>query len=284
VKEGRASRTALAAAARRAIHQLVDEEPKVFTDPVAVPLVEAAGRGTIAEYLQGQSPPDLTSSRAGWLLRSRFAEDELAAAAAQGVRQYVILGAGLDTFAYRQPSFARDLRIFEVDHPDTQAWKRTALAVADISVPPNLAWTPVDFERETLAAGLAAAGFDSARPAFFSWLGVTQYLSLPAIDTTLRLVATLPHPSTIVLTFVLPDEALTGEDLQRGQEGARMYAARGEPWLSRIGADELRARLLNLGFAHVVHLTPEEATARYFAGRRDGMCAPHLEQLMSAVV
>src|SRR5262249_44341422 len=122
--EGQASTTALGAAARRAIHQLVDEEPKVFADPLAVRLVEAAAPGTMAEYLKGPCPPELTSSRAGFVLRSRFAEDELATAAAEGVRQYVLLGAGLDTFAYRQPPFARDLRIFEVDHPDTQTWKR----------------------------------------------------------------------------------------------------------------------------------------------------------------
>jgi methyltransferase (TIGR00027 family) len=172
VEEGQASKTALGAAARRAIHQLVDDEPKVFSDPIAVRLVEAAAPGTINSYLTTVSPPDLKSSRAGFVLRSRFAEDELARAVARGVRQYVILEAGLDTFPYRQPPFAWELRIFEVDHPATQVWKREALVAAGIPSPPNLSWAPVDFERATLLEGLTVAGLDSTRPSFFSWLGV----------------------------------------------------------------------------------------------------------------
>jgi methyltransferase (TIGR00027 family) len=258
------------AAVFRAIHQLVDE-PKIFTDPVAVRLVEAAAPGIIDEGMKAFSPPERPDSRALFVLRSRFAEDELAVAATQGVGQYVILGAGLDTFAYRQPSYAGALNIFEVDHPATQAWKRESLAVADVSLPTNLRWVPVDFERQTLPEQLAAAGFASARPAFISWLGVLQYLTLPAIDDTLCFVAGLPSRSTIVLTFALSDDALSDDDRRWKDQTMQMTARLGEPWVTFFHPDELRARLHGLGFARVSYHSAAEANARYCAGRRDGM-------------
>lgn len=279
-----ASLTAIGAAARRAIHQLVDDEPKILTDPVVVPLLEAAAPGTIEKYMQTLSPPEQPMSRAIFVLRSRFAEDELAVAASQGVRQYVVLGAGLDTFAYRQPPYAGALEIFEVDHPASQEWKQRGLDVAGIAAPPNLHWVPVDFERQTLKEQLAAAGFDSTRPAFFCWLGVTQYLTLPAIDETLRFVAGLPSPSTIVLTFVLADEALPEDERSRKQLHVQRAAQVDEPWLTFFHPDELCAHLHDLGFGRVFHLTPEDANARCFAGQQDGMRVRPLEQLVSASV
>lgn len=284
MEPGIASVTALRAAVLRAIHQLVDDEPKIITDPVTVRLVEAAAPGAIEARRRTFSPPDLPVSRAPFVLRSRFAEDELAIAASQGVGQYVILGAGLDTFAYRQPHCAGALHIYEVDHPATQAWKRESLATADIPLPSNLRWVPVDFERQTLSEQLTAAGFDVTRPACFSWLGVTQYLTISAIDETLRFVARLPTSSTIVLSFVLADECLPGDELDRKRQHVQMSAERGEPWLTFFGPDELCARLHDLRFARVFHLTLAEANARYFAGRRDGMQARPLEQLISASV
>ena len=140
--QGKPSRTALRAAVSRAIHQLIDEEPKILTDPVAVRLTEASAPGAIEEGMKTFSPPERPGSRALFVLRSRFAEDELAVAATQGIGQYVILGAGLDTFAYRQPPYAGALNIFEVDHPSTQQWKRESLAAADIPLPSNLSGRP----------------------------------------------------------------------------------------------------------------------------------------------
>jgi methyltransferase (TIGR00027 family) len=282
--QGKASRTAIRAAVFRAIHQLIDDEPKIVTDPVAVRLTEASAPGAIDEGMKTFSPPARPDSRALFVLRSRFAEDELAVAATQSVGQYIILGAGLDTFAYRQPSYAGALNIFEVDHPATQAWKRESLAVADVSPPTNLRWVPVDFERQTLPEQLAAAGFDGARPAFFSWLGVLQYLTLPAIDDTLRFVARLPSPSTIVLTFALADDALS-DDARRGKhQTMQMTAALGEPWVTFFRPDELRARLHGLGFARVSHLSAQEANVRYFAGRRDGMqTLPYIDFICATV-
>jgi O-methyltransferase involved in polyketide biosynthesis len=143
---------------------------------------------------------------------------------------------------------------------------------------------PVDFERETLAEQLCAAGFDRIRPASFCWLGVTQYLTLPAIDEMVRFVAGLPSPSVIVLTCNPSDDGLT--EVQKGRKRlvAQLCAELGEPWSTFFRVDELCARLHDLGLERVFHLTPEDADARYFGGRRDGMQASHAELLVSATV
>jgi methyltransferase (TIGR00027 family) len=284
MQQGGPSRTALNAAVQRAIHQLADDEPKILTDPVAVRLVEAAAPGAIAAGMEPRSLPLPKGARALTLFRLRFAEDELAKLTLEGVGQYVVLGAGLDTFAYRQPPFAEALHIIEVDHPATQAWKRASLAAAGIALPSNLSWAPVDFERETLSDRLVSAGFDSRRPACFSWLGVTQYLTLPAIDDTLRFVAALPSPSALVLTFIVPESVVPTEEHTALHQLLQMAAGAGEPFLTFFHPDDLRARLHEAGFARVVHLTPAEANARYFAGRRDGLQARHLEHVMAATV
>ena len=278
----KASDTAALTAMLRAAHQLLDDEPKIIDDPIAVALVDEATRERIAARPIGLLSPGLMIPRAAVLLRSRYTEDLLAEAIAQGVRQFVILGAGLDTFAFRQPEFARQLQIYEVDQPATQAWKRDRLAAAGLAVPDNLHWAPIDFEQQTLAAGLRDAGFDSSRPAFFSWLGVTQYLTLPAIDATLRVVTALPSPSIIVLSFMLPDVNLPLEEAAAARAVAKDAASTGEAWLTRISPEELAARLSKVGFRKIVHLTPQEANARYFTGRRDGLQAPHVAQLISA--
>ena len=278
----KASDTAALTAMLRAAHQVIDDEPRIVDDPIAVGLVEDATRERIVARRAALLSPGLMVPRAAALLRSRYAEDLLAQAVERGVDQFVILGAGLDTFAYRQPPFARGLQIYEVDHPATQAWKRERLSAAGIAVADNLRWVPIDFEQQTFAAGLRETGFDTSRPAFFSWLGVTQYLTLPAIDATLKVVAALPSPSTIVLSFMLPDIDLPTEEAAAARAVAKDAAATGEPWLTRIGPQELATRLTQLGFREVVHLTPQEANARYFAGRRDGLEAPHVAQLISA--
>jgi methyltransferase (TIGR00027 family) len=278
----RASDTAALTAMLRAAHQLVDDEPRIVDDPIAVRLLDDATRESVAARPAELFSPALMVPRAAVLLRSRYTEDLLAAAVAEGVDQFVILGAGLDTFAFRQPAFARRLQIYEVDHPATQAWKRERLAAAQVATPANLRWAPIDFEQQTLAAGLRAVAFDASRPAFFSWLGVTQYLTLQAIDATLEVVAALSRPSTIVLSFMLPDDDLPGEEAAAARSVADEAAEKGEPWLTRIAPQDLSTRLSRLGFRSVTHLRPAEATARYFAGRCDGLRAPHVTQLMSA--
>jgi methyltransferase (TIGR00027 family) len=271
-------------AVARALHQLYDDEPKIFTDPLAVRIAQTADPGLFAMLRESRDGPSQSFARGGNVMRCRFAEDELTRGVSRGIRQYVLLGAGLDTFAFRQPPFAHGLRIFEVDHPATQAWKRELLAVIGIPDPPNLCWTPVDFESQTLLHGLAAAGFDPALPTYVSWLGGTAYLTRAAIDATLRVVAGLPSPSSITLSFILPDDALTGLDLETAQNVARRAGESGEPYLSRFYPDELRRHLLELGFAQAFHLTPAEAAKRYFSGRRDGLRAPEWMQVMTAMV
>ena len=198
--------------------------------------------------------------------RTRFAEDALAAAVARGVGQLVVLGAGLDTYAYRGAMRER-LRIFEVDHPATQEWKRQRLAEAGIRLPRTLTFAPVDFERQTLGEGLAAAGFDPARPAFFTWLGVVPYLTQEAAFVTLRYIASLPGGAEVVFDYANPPESLTGEMRAIHDARAARVAEIGEPWVSSFETDALRARLVAAGFTRIEDLGPPQIAARYFPQR-----------------
>ncbi|MDX3231697.1 class I SAM-dependent methyltransferase [Streptomyces sp. ME19-01-6] len=247
------SRTARRAAALRAAHQTLDAG-RLFRDPLAVRIL-----GADADELGGEFDASRTASeRRGIRLfiaaRSRFAEDRLAAAVERGVRQLVVLGAGLDTLAYRNPHEAAGLAVFEVDHPATQEWKRERLSGAGIPLPPSLTFAPVDFERESLGDGLAAAGLDPARPAFFSWLGVVPYLTRDAVFGTLGYIAGLPGGAEAVFDYSEPPSAMT----PRGRAGHRVRAARvaalGEPFLSYFAPAELATELRGLGFAAVEDL------------------------------
>lgn len=212
---GRPSATAQGAAVLRAAHQIIDQ-PAVFADPFALEIIGAEGRQSLAANLEQYRAR--RALRAYVALRSRYAEDQLAFAVARGVEQYVLLGSGLDTFAYRNPHTR--LQVFEVDHPASQRWKQLRLAQAQIAVPEILTFAPVDFETQTLAEGLRLAGFDDKRPAFFSMLGVAVYLSKPALTGTLRFVAGLPPESEIVFSYSVTADLLTAE-----QNAARTKAA-----------------------------------------------------------
>jgi len=203
-------------------------------------------------------------------MRTRFAEDALRAAVEDGTRQLVILGAGLDTFAYRSPYGGR-LRIFEVDFPATQVWKRERLAQAEIGIPEWLTFAPVDFERETLRDGLAAAGFDFVASTFFTWLGVVPYLTEEAIFGTLSFIAGLDRNggggAQVVFDYSDPPEVLN-EDMRAFHDvGARRVAEIGEQWISYFEAEPLRAKLLELGFLEVEDLRTGQLVERYFPGR-----------------
>lgn len=196
-------------------------------------------------------------------VRTRFAEDALAAAVERGVSQLVVLGAGLDTYAYRSAWGAR-LPIFEVDYPATQEWKRERLRQASISLPAWLTFAPVDFECGTLTGSLAAAGFDSSRQTFFTWLGVVPYLSAEAIWSTLAYIASLPQGAHVVFDYADPPDTL-GEDARtRHDRRAARVAALGEACVTYFGADELRHKLTALGFTTVEDLGPRQIAARYF--------------------
>src|SRR5262245_28228362 len=166
-------------------------------------------------------------------LRNRLAEDELAKAVRQGTTQYIILGAGLDSFAYRQPDLVRSLDVYEVDHPASQAWKRERVAALGITVPPTLHYAPIDFERDTLTEGLTRAGLNRSEATFFTWLGVTQYLTQEAVRRTLGEVAAFSTArSTLVLEFIAPPDTLTTEEAALLTSTAEGAAKVGEPFIS----------------------------------------------------
>jgi methyltransferase (TIGR00027 family) len=258
-------------AVRRAAHQLFDA-PMVLDDPVALRIIgkDVASRLTTqADEHRGRIA---RAFRAFMVVRSRFAEDELARAIGRGVAQYVILGAGLDTFAYRNPYADVALRVFEVDHPATQEWKRRLLAAAAISVPSTLTYAPVDFEQHTLADGLAHVRFDPQIPTLFSWLGVTMYLTEEAVDATLGFVASTPRGGGIAFDYGVAKSRLgwTGRLALRAL--SHRVAAAGEPFQTFFDPDEIRHRLTSFGFHSITDLGSDELNARYFRDRIDGLC------------
>lgn len=271
-----ASGTARGVAVARAAHLIIDGEPPVLNDTVAARLLGGDIEAQIRAHADDLQTPAARGLRSHVVLRSRFAEDALMDAVADGVEQYVLLGAGGDTFAYRQPAWAHGLAIVEVDHPASQSAKRRALAGAEIEIPPNLRFADVDFERETLADGLARCGVHTAKPTFFSWLGVTMYLTREAIEATLRTVLSFPKGSGIVFTFAHTDSM--NSKLAAGSASA------GEPWISYFTPDELQAMLQSLGFSHASFLSREEAERRYFANRTDGFTAPPRVSIVAATV
>jgi methyltransferase (TIGR00027 family) len=196
------------------------------------------------------------------------------------VHQYVILGAGLDTFAYRNPH--PGLRVFEVDHPATQSWKRARLDEAGITPPDSLIFAGVDFEKEALAGGLRRAGFRADERAFFSLLGVTIYLTEDAVMGTLKLVASLPPGSEIVFDYALPSAALSESERARREVLASRVGAIGEPWITYFDPPSLASAIRQLGFTHVEDLGPGEANDRYFKDRADGLRVGRSAHLMKA--
>jgi methyltransferase (TIGR00027 family) len=258
----------VAAAFYRAAHQVL-EGGRIFADPLAVAIL-GADAATLGSDREQQ--PARRRMRIFVALRTRFAEDALAAAVARGTRQLVVLGAGLDTYAYRGAERER-LRIFEVDHPSTQAWKRQRLAEAGIPVPPRLTFAPVDFERETLGGGLAAAGFEPAVPTFFLWLGVVPYLTKEAVGATLAFIAALPGGAEVVFDYSDPPESLTHDLRAQHEERAARVAALGESFLSHFEPEQLHDRLRELGFAEIEDLGLPAIAARYFPRRP--AAAPH---------
>jgi methyltransferase (TIGR00027 family) len=270
------SLTARRVALRRAAHQVLDE-PKVLDDPLATRIIGAeAGPGFGDDAVS-------RSMRAFMVARSRYAEDQLARAVEHGVRQYVVLGAGLDTFAYRNPH--AELRIFEVDHPATQAWKRERLQAAGIAVPAELTFVPVDFEKQTLSTELYRAGFQTSEAAFFSWLGVTPYLTREAFEGTLRSIAGLPGGSGVAFDFAVERSSLGLIERIALDAISKRVAAAGEPFQLFFDPQELVDELKQMGFSQVEQLGRDEINARYFADRSDKLrIRGGLGYLLSALV
>jgi methyltransferase (TIGR00027 family) len=281
---GERSRTIDRPALMRAAHQVLDDDPKIFRDPFAIGFTDGASRTEIDGRSRELLTPACKLLRSAMVLRARYAEDELAASIENGIRQYVLLGAGLDTFALRQPAHAANLRIFEVDHPATQRWKRQRLVSLGAKLPANLAHVPFDLQLDGLDKALRGAGFDRRKPAFFSWLGVTQYLDERAIHTTLGYIAGLEPGSGISFSFNPPEDTLDGLDREEARAAAGRAAAFGEPWRTRLTAGTLVHRLRAAGFRRIEHLHPTYADRVYFSGRRDGLRAARFEQLISASI
>ncbi len=268
----------------RAAHQVLDDNPLILDDPVSIGLVEGSGREELLARADELGSAGLKAARSFSVMRSRFAEDCLREAFANGVRQFVMLGAGFDTFAYRQPEWAKGLTIFEVDHPATQAVKHERLDTRAIPRPLNLVFVPCDFEQEALPEVLSAGSLDTRTRAFFSWLGVTPYLSVEAIELTLRFVAALPRGSSIAFTFNLPESLLGGSAREHRKMSVKWAETLGERHLTMLPPQEWMELLKRAGFTSVFHLTPEIAQARYFAGRHDGLAAVEHSQMMLATV
>jgi methyltransferase (TIGR00027 family) len=263
--QAKPSRTALRVALRRAAHQLYDAHPLVLDDPIAVPILGQEYLPELHKTATKLEKPFSVALRAYLVARSRYAEDTLSSAVAQGITQYVLLGAGLDTFGYRNPY--SNLHVFEVDHPATQQWKRELLETTRIPIPHNLTFVPVDFERQTASAQLLAAGFDSTVPTFFAWLGVVPYLTLEAFRSTLRYIAAQPPNSGLVFDYSLPRSVLPRlEQLAHDSLAARVQQA-GEPFQLFFTPREAAAELA--AFYNLEDLGSPEINARYFDNRTD---------------
>ena len=264
--------TAVRVALWRALHVAADAPPYVFEDEVGLKLA-APGEGW-------RSRPDMSPFtrpfRASILARARFVEDLVAERATAGVGQYVILGAGLDTFAQRRPEVASRLVVFEVDQPGPQAWKRQRLLDLGFGIPPFLRLVPVDFEAgDAWVERLMASGFDAGRAALVASTGVSMYLTRDAIAATLRQVAAFAPGSTLVMSFMLPIELADPEirpGIERAAAGAR---ANGTPFISFFTPTEMLALARDAGFRGVEHVSAAALAERYFAGRTDGLRPPN---------
>ncbi len=274
--------TAVRVALWRAMHVKVDAPPHVLEDEIGLELA-APDEGW--RQRPDMDPQATRPFRASIVARARFIEDLVVQKAGHGVDQYVILGAGLDTWAQRRPRFASGLRVFEIDRPGPQAWKRQRLIELGFGIPSSLRFVPVDFE----AAGswrlaLAAAGFDPMRPAIVSSTGVSMYLSRDANAATLREVAAFSEGSTLAMTFLLPLELASPDvrpGLERAEQGAR---ASGTPFISFFTPSEMMKLAREAGFRQTEHVSAATLTQRYFSDRTDGLRPPdNSEELLVAV-
>ncbi len=254
--------TVTLAAVGRALH-LSTAHQRLIEDHLALDLSGPAGATLMAQLTAQTTPAALEGLSLAFALRARFVEDLVGRATDAGVSQYVILGAGLDTFAYRRSDLVGRLRVYEVDRHQAQAWKRARLGELGLAAPAGLAFVAVDFEADDLGRELSRSGFDPTASAVVSWIAVSQYLSREAIDHTLRWAARLPAGSRLVLTYVVPPDQLS-ELAQAGLEWTRSQAeARGEPFLSLFRPDEISATLREAGFMEVEQVEAEEMQRRY---------------------
>jgi len=273
----------MTAAAARAAHLLVDSEPRIFADSLAALLLGDEAETYLRYHREHGDHPLLAGTRAQATCRSRFTEDQLALAAARGTAQYVILGAGLDSFACRSELAGR-LRVFEVDHPATQQRKRALLAAARLAEPPTLTWVPVDFETGELIAALTAAGLDPAAPAFVSWLGVTMYLTAEAIGATLASLSRLAPGSELVTDYMLTADLRDADGVAYADLVMPDSERRGEPWLSFFTPEQMTGLLTSHGFTGVRDVRQRDAVSAALWERTDLLRPIELSRLCHATV
>jgi methyltransferase (TIGR00027 family) len=260
-----ASRTALGVAYIRAAHQIIDTAPLLFEDPIALPLLGPNAKNAIGAMTDRLQSPYGRGLRSHVCLRSRFTEDRLRQA---NPDCYVLVGAGFDTFGLRRLDWAKGLRIVEIDHPATQDAKKASIAVAGLAVPDNLCLTAADFTRESLADVLERLSIMPESRVFFSWLGVTMYLTQAAIDQSLAAMAS--YQASLCLSFKQPSSRTSPGEKQM----ADLVAGLGEAFVSFFTPDEMAAKLKQHGFAAQEFLTPEKARADYYTPPRFGLPAP----------
>lgn len=260
-----AERTAL----WRALHVEVDGPPPVIVDTVGLTLVDPPDGWRDRGDMHPQGTAGFRASIVG---RARFVDDLVAEQAADGVEQYVILGAGLDSFAERRTDLASTLQIFEIDQPGTQAWKQRRLAEVGVDLPAGLHFVPIDFERgDGWWDGLVAAGYDPARPTVVASTGVSMYLSKETTAATLRQLADMAPGSTLAMTFLLTVDLVDPADRPGLEMSSRGAAAAGTPFVSYYAPDEVVAMCIDAGFANATHVSGRDLADRYFAGRADGL-------------
>jgi methyltransferase (TIGR00027 family) len=274
--------TAVRVALWRAMHVQADPPPHVLEDEIGLRL---AAPGDSWRRRPDMDPGATSRFRAGIVVRARFVEDLVTEQAAHGVGQYVILGAGLDTFAQRRPDVTAGLRVFEVDRPGPQAWKRQRLTDLGYGVPGWLRLVPVDFEADgSWRERLAAAGFDAGQPAVVASTGVSMYLTREANAATLRQLASLASGSTVAMTFQPPLELLDEEDRAWRQAAENGAQASGTPFISFYTPQEILALAGDAGFTDARHVSAAMLNQRYFAGRTDGLRTSSGEELLVATV
>jgi methyltransferase (TIGR00027 family) len=277
------------AAAARAAHLIVDEPPFIFADTCAAAVLGARADELIGYHRKHGSHPILAGARGQVTCRSRYAEDRLASSVAHGVRQYVILGAGLDTFGYRSP-LAATVRVFEVDHPATQAWKRSGLAAAGLGVPPGVVFVPADLaspgsnepSSDGLGPCLRAAGFDFGEPAVVNWLGVLMYLDRDAITGTLAELAGCAPGTELVADYMLTAELRDDAGDQYVELVGPAAAERGEPWRSFFTPTEMGALLAQHGFGSAAHVRQRDAIPADLWRRTDALRPTELSMIVSS--
>lgn len=274
--------TAEGVALTRAAHQVIDADDLIFPDPLALKIIGPAGEKKMLGHIAMYGIEGMRRARASVTIRSRFAEEELARAVAAGTGQYVILGAGLDTFAYRRTDLADRLVVYEVDEPQTQQWKRNCLAGAGIAIPGNVRFVPVDFNEGELARALAESGFTRDAPAFFSWLGVVYYLPLPSVLETLRFIASQNAPSAVIFDFALQPSSVAPCYQELLREFLQFNQNRSERWRTFIAPEEMLSLLRDCGFSDIIHLAYDAIASRYLVGRTDGLLPSPLVELISA--